>query len=110
MFTRKQFTIRPLPLSWKIMRYLAWALKIFLFILLLGFAVKNSDSVTLHYYLGYEWQAPLVLVILLFFTIGTAIGVVASLSFMFKQRRELLMLKKELRIKSHASTLDQIAE
>ena len=92
------------------MRYLSWALKFFLFFLLMGFAVKNSDSVTLHYYLGYEWQAPLVLVILLFFTIGTAIGVVASLGFMFKQRRELLALKKELRLKSHASTLDQIAE
>ena len=39
-----------------------------------------------------------------------AIGVVASLSFMFKQRRELLTLKKELRIKSHTSTMDQIAE
>ena len=48
------------------MRYLGWVVKGFLFILLLGFAVKNSDVVTLTYYLGYQWQAPLVLIILMF--------------------------------------------
>jgi len=87
------------------MRYFAWIVRIALFVLLLGFAVKNSDTVTLHYYLGYEWQAPLVLVILLSFAIGAAVGVVASLGFLFKQRRELHALKKELRLKEQAASI-----
>ena len=85
------------------MRYVLWLLRIVLFLLLLGFAVKNSETVTLHYYLGYEWQAPLVLVILVFFAFGAAIGVVACLTFVFKQRREISKLKTELRLKERVA-------
>jgi len=85
----------------KMMRYLSWVLRTVLFLLLLGFAIKNSDLVTLRYYLGYEWQAPLVLIILLFLLFGVVIGVAANLGFVFKQKREILGLKKELRLKSH---------
>lgn len=77
------------------MRYLGWIAKAVLFILLLGFAVKNSDVVTLRYYLGYEWHAPLVLVILLFFVAGAAVGVSACMGFLFRQRRELIRLRKD---------------
>jgi len=35
------------------MRYLSWLLGFVLFLLALGFAVKNSDAVVVHYYLGY---------------------------------------------------------
>lgn len=87
------------------MRYFAWIGRIALFVLLLGFAVRNSEIVTLRYYLGYEWQAPLVLVILLCFAIGAAVGVVASLGFLFRQRRELNALKKELRLKEQAASI-----
>ena len=90
----------------KMMRYLSWTLRLVLFLLLLGFAIKNSDLVTLRYYLGYEWQAPLVLIILLFFLVGVVLGVAANLGFVFKQRREILGLKKELRIKSHSAELE----
>ena len=39
------------------MNYLAWVLKFALFVLVLTFAIKNSDLVTVHYYFGEEWQA-----------------------------------------------------
>jgi putative membrane protein len=81
------------------MRYLSWLFKIILFLLLLGFAVKNTETAVLRYYLGYEWQAPLVLILLVFFCAGAAVGIVASLSYLFKQRREMLTLKRELRLK-----------
>ena len=81
------------------MRYLSWLLKFILFLLLLGFAVKNTETAILHYYLGYEWQAPLVLILLVFFCAGAAVGIVASLSYLFRQRREMLLLKRELRLK-----------
>lgn len=82
------------------MRYLSWLLGFVLFLLALGFAVKNSDAVIVHYYLGYQWQAPLVLVILVFFCSGVAVGVAASLGFIFRQRREIFSLKREMRARA----------
>jgi putative membrane protein len=84
------------------MRYLSWLLGFVLFLLALGFAVKNSDAVVVHYYLGYQWQASLVLVILVFFFAGVAVGVAASLGFIFRQRREIFSLKREMRARMQA--------
>jgi len=81
------------------MRYLTWLLRLLLFLLLLGFALKNSDPVTLQFYLGAQWQASLALVVLVFFAAGVAAGVVACFSYIYRQRREILQLRKELRAK-----------
>lgn len=78
------------------MRYLAWFVRILLFLLLLGFAVRNTEQVTLHYYFGYEWNAPLVLVLLLFFSLGAVIGVLSCLGKLFKLRRETSSYRKKL--------------
>jgi integration host factor beta subunit len=48
------------------MRLLIWIFRLFLFLLLFGFAVKNDDVVVLRFFFGTQWQVPLVLVILLF--------------------------------------------
>jgi putative membrane protein len=82
------------------MRYLVWALRAALFVLLLGFAVKNDQPVVLKYFFGYEWQASLVVILLCFFTVGVLIGVLAMLSSMFRQRRELAALRRELELKN----------
>ena len=84
------------------MRYLLWLLKFALFVLILSFAVKNTDTVWVRYYLGYEWQAPLVLVLLVFFCLGAAVGIVASLAHLFRQRREIVALKRELGVQWRA--------
>ncbi len=76
------------------MRYLSGILKIALFVFLLGFAMKNSELVTLRYYFGYEWHLPLVLIILIFLAIGAALGVAACLGYLFRQRRELQKLRQ----------------
>ena len=89
------------------MRYLSWLLGFVLFLLALGFAVKNSDIVVVHYYLGYQWQASLVLVLLIFFIVGVAIGVAASLGFIFRQRREIFFLKREMRARAQAEKSDE---
>lgn len=78
------------------MRYVSAFLKIVLFLFLLSFAVKNSDVVVLRYYLGYQWQTPLVLVLLIFFALGAATGVMACLGYLFRQRRELQRLRQVL--------------
>jgi putative membrane protein len=82
------------------MRYLVWLFRVFLFVLLLGFAVKNDQPVALHYYFGYEWQTSLVVALLVFFAAGVVVGLLAMLLSLLKQRREVSVLKRELRLKS----------
>ncbi|MEW6313592.1 MAG: LapA family protein [Pseudomonadota bacterium] len=79
------------------MRYLSWVWKLALFIALFGFALKNTDPVVVRYYFGLEWQAPLVFALLAFFAGGAALGVLASLAFVFRQHRELSALRRKLR-------------
>lgn len=80
------------------MRYMIWFLRILLFLLLLGFTVRNIETVTLHYYFGYEWNAPLVLIILLCFALGVAIGAGSCLGKIFRQRREINIYRKKYKI------------
>jgi uncharacterized integral membrane protein len=83
------------------MKYLIWLLRAFLFLLLLGFAVKNDEPVVVRYFFGYEWHASLVLVLLLFFAVGTAVGMLAILTNLLRQRKEISALKNELRLKNN---------
>ena len=46
---------------------------------LLTFAVKNTDPVAVRYFLGHEWRAPLIFVLLIFFCVGAALGLLAAL-------------------------------
>ena len=84
------------------MKYLLWFLRAFLFLILLSFAVKNDQPVVLSYFFGYEWHGSLILVLLLFFAAGIALGIFALLFTIMRQRRELAALKKELRLKNTA--------
>lgn len=88
------------------MRYLIWSLRAVLFLLLLGFAVKNDQPVVLRYFFGYEWQTSFVVVLLCFFALGVAIGLVAMLATLLRQRRELSAVKRELQLKSKLSEID----
>ena len=80
----------------KFLRTITWLLRALLFVALLLFALKNTDPVVLRFYLDQTWQAPLILVILVFFALGAALGVLACLTKLFAQRREILALKKEM--------------
>jgi lipopolysaccharide assembly protein A len=82
------------------MRYLNWVLRAVLFIVLLGFAVKNDQPVTLRYFFGYEWQSSLVVVLLIFFAAGATVGVLAMLANVLQQRREIARLKRDIRVKN----------
>jgi uncharacterized integral membrane protein len=82
------------------MRYLTWLLRAALFLLLLGFALKNDQPVAVRYFFGFEWQASLVVVMLLFFAAGMGIGILAMLGSIFRQRREIAALRRDLRLKN----------
>lgn len=76
------------------MKWIMWFLRIILFLFLFGFAVKNDQLVTLHFFFGAQWQLPLVFVILLFFAAGAALGVTATLASLLRQRREIGRLQR----------------
>lgn len=84
------------------LRFIAPIVGLALFLAALGFAVKNSELVTLHYYLGMVWHAPLVVVLFVTFALGVGAGVAASFSYLYRQRREILALKRELRSRAPA--------
>ncbi len=89
------------------MRYFDWVLRIVLFLVLLGFAVKNDQSVTLRYFFGYEWHSSLVFVLLLFFSAGTVVGVLAMFSKVLQQRREIARLKRDIRVKNKLADIGE---
>ncbi len=69
-------------------RYLGLAAKLLVFLLVLGFALKNSHSAIFYSYLGYVWQAPLIVMLGLAFVLGALTGVLALLPTLFRLRRE----------------------
>ncbi len=77
------------------MRILTWAIRLALFILLLAFAVKNTDPVTLRFFFDSAWRAPLVLLLLGFFVAGALLGLTAAVALLLRQRRELQRLRQE---------------
>jgi len=78
------------------MKVLSWAIRIALFLFLLLFALQNTAPVTLHFVLGYVWQAPLVILLLAFLIGGALLGILSVLGHLFAQRREIAQLKKDL--------------
>lgn len=73
----------------RITPYLWLAAKLLVFLLVLGFALKNSHTATFYSYLGYVWQAPLIVMLLLAFVLGALTGLLALLPTVFRLRREL---------------------
>ena len=79
------------------MHYLMWIIKVLFFLLILSFALVNTDPVTVRYYLGYQWQAPLVLVLLVAVCVGALVGLLVGLFHALRLRRQVAALKRELR-------------
>ena len=76
------------------MRFITWAIRIALFVVLLAFAAKNTEPVTLRFYFDLAWQAPLVALLLAFFAVGAALGLIAMTGTYLAQRREIARLRR----------------
>ncbi|MDP5009004.1 MAG: LapA family protein [Glaciimonas sp.] len=61
-----------------------------------GFALKNTQEVTLDFFLNYEIRGPLVLILLGFFASGAVLGVLAMTPSLFRHRRSATKNKKAL--------------
>ena len=79
----------------RLVRIAGWVLRALLFAALLGLALRNTDPVTVRYYFGTVWQAPLVVVLLVTFVVGAAAGILATSGFILRQRRELARWRRQ---------------
>ena len=68
------------------MKYLMWLLKAAIFFTLFAFALNNQQDVTVHFFFGTQWRAPLVLVVLAAFAFGLTIGVLGMVPRWWRQR------------------------
>ncbi|RYY95693.1 MAG: LapA family protein [Comamonadaceae bacterium] len=68
------------------MKYLAWLLKAAIFFTLFAFALNNQQDVTVHFFFGTRWTAPLVLVVLATFAGGLALGALFMVPRWWKSR------------------------
>jgi putative membrane protein len=77
------------------MRLVTWAVRLFVFLLLVAFAAKNVEPVTLRFYFDMALEAPLVAVLFAFFAAGALFGILALLGTVLRQRREISLLRKK---------------
>ncbi len=85
-------------------RYLGLAAKLLVFLLVLGFALKNSHSVVFHSYLGYVWQAPLIVMLGLAFVLGALAGVLALLPTLIRLRRDATRANRTVEVDTAPQT------
>ena len=78
------------------MRYAGWFLKGAAFLLLFGFALKNTAPATVRGYLGFTWQAPLVFLLLVAFSLGAAAGFAACWAKVQRLRQALRTLERRV--------------
>ena len=69
------------------MRILTWLIRGFIFFTLFAFALNNQHDTTVHWFLGAQWRAPLVIVVLAAFGAGLALGVLAMVPRWWRHRR-----------------------
>lgn len=69
------------------MRVFVWLVRAFIFFTLFAFALNNQQPVTVNWFFGAQWQAPMVIVMLAVFAAGAALGVIAMLPGVWQRWR-----------------------
>lgn len=64
-----------------------WLLNAAIFFALFAFALNNQEAVTLHFFFGAQWQAPLVLVLLTVLVLGVFLGVLVMLPLWLRAKK-----------------------
>jgi lipopolysaccharide assembly protein A len=79
------------------MKFIAWLIRILVFVVLLLLALANTQLATLNFYLGRVWTAPLILIVLAFFVAGLVVGWLSATPSLFRHKLENGRLKRELK-------------
>lgn len=77
------------------MRIVTWTIRLVLFVLLVAFGAKNVEPVTLRFYFDMAVQAPLILIMFGAFALGALFGILALVSRLVRQKREISALKRQ---------------
>jgi len=64
-----------------------WLFKAALFFTLFAFALNNQADATVRFFFGYQWSAPMVIVVLLSFCAGLLVGILGMVPRWWQQRR-----------------------
>jgi uncharacterized integral membrane protein len=74
--------------------FFKWTLKAAIFFTLFAFALNNQHDVTVRFFFGRQWTAPLVLVVLSAFAIGLLIGVLGMVPRWWQHRRAAALARR----------------
>jgi uncharacterized integral membrane protein len=77
-------------------RLVTWAIRLVLFLLLVAFAAKNAEPVTLRFYFDLALDTPLVVALFAAFALGALFGVTALLGTLLRQRRQITALRRRV--------------
>lgn len=79
------------------MRYIVWVLRLLVFVVVLLFALKNTEPVQVNLFADYVLQdIPLIVVMLTTFILGLLLGLLIMVLNVMKRRREVGRLRREI--------------
>jgi uncharacterized integral membrane protein len=90
------------------MRAFVWLVRAFIFFALFAFALNNQQEVAVHWFFGFEWHAPMVIVVLAAFGAGCAIGVLAMVPSWWRQRRVAKLAALPIAVPNSGATSTQV--
>lgn len=93
------------------MRYFIWILRLAVFVVVLLFALKNTDRVTVRFFVDtLTTDIPLIVVMLACFVAGTLFGLLLTVPASLRRRRELAAMRRDLeRARTEAAALAPVA-
>ena len=69
------------------MRFFSWLFRAAIFFVLFAFALNNQHEARIRWFFGFEFRAPMVLMVLVVFAAGALFGVLAMMPNWWRQRR-----------------------
>ncbi|MYN11848.1 DUF1049 domain-containing protein [Pusillimonas sp. TS35] len=79
------------------MRYLVWLLRLVVFVLVLMFALKNTEPVDVKFFADQVITGvPLIVVMLVVFVLGVVLGLLIAAPALLRARREKARLRREI--------------
>ena len=69
------------------MRFFVWLIRAFIFFTLFAFALNNQQPATVRWFFGVTWHSPMVIIVLVAFAAGCAVGVLSMVPSWWHQRR-----------------------
>ena len=69
------------------MRTLVWLFRAAVFFVLFAFALNNTEPAKIKWFFGYEWQGPLIFIVLTAFGLVCAFGIFAMVPSWWRHRR-----------------------